>query len=55
MRKDKKQGRVKVGWILFIKFYLAFEIVPRIIECMDFIDPEGFLIEGVKPQGKADE
>jgi hypothetical protein len=29
------------------------DIVPGIIEGVDFIYPEGFSVKGVKPQGKA--
>lgn len=54
MGKDKKEGRVEEGWVLFEKFYLSFEIIPGIIKGMDFIHPEGLFIKGIEPEGKAD-
>jgi len=51
----EKQGRVKVGWVFFIEFYLAFEIIPRIIKCVDFIHPEGSLIKCMQSQSKPDD
>ena len=38
--EDEEEGRMKEAGILFIKFYLAFEIISRIIEGMDLIHPE---------------
>jgi len=52
MGENKEKGRVEIRWILLIKFYLASEIIPRIIEGVDFIDPERFLIKGVKSEYK---
>jgi hypothetical protein len=49
MGEDIKQGRMKVCRILFIIFQLAFKTISRIIEGMDFVNPEGFLIEGIDP------
>jgi hypothetical protein len=43
---------MKRGWILFIIFYLLFEIVFRIVESMDFVNPERLLVEGVDSKGK---
>jgi len=48
MGKNKKKGRVKVCRVLFIEFYLAIEIIPRIIKRINFIPPERFLIKSVK-------
>jgi hypothetical protein len=53
MGEDEEEGRMKKVGVSFIKFYLVFEVIPGVIEGMDFIQPEGFLIEGIKPQGKA--
>jgi hypothetical protein len=50
MGENKKKGRVKIRWVLLIKLYLASEIISRVIECVDFIYPERFLIKGVKPE-----
>lgn len=52
MRENKEKGRMKIRWVLLIKSYLISEIIPRIIERMDFIYPERFLIKSVKPEGK---
>ena len=49
----KEEWSLKVGGILLVKGQLAFKTVPRIIERMDFVYPKGFLIKGVKPEGKA--
>jgi hypothetical protein len=54
MGEDEEERRVKIRGVLFIKFYLAFEIIPGVIEGVDFIHPEGFLVEGIEPQGEAD-
>jgi len=51
--EDEEERGMKVSGVLLIKFYLALEIIPRIIVGMDFINPEGFLIESIKPQSKA--
>jgi hypothetical protein len=53
MGQNKEKGRMKIRRILFIEFYLAFEVVSGIVEGVDFIHPQGFSIEGVKPQSKA--
>ena len=51
MGKEIKEGGMKkVGWMLFKVFYLVFNPLPRIIEGMNFVDPEGFLIKSVEPQ-----
>jgi len=55
MGEEEEERRVKIRWILFIKFYLAFEVISGVIEGVDFIHPEGFLIEGIESQGEADE
>jgi hypothetical protein len=51
--ENEEKGRVKIRRILFIEFYLAFEVVSGVIEGMDFVHPERFLIESVEPQRKA--
>jgi len=51
--EDEEEGRMKIRRILFVKFYLVFEVISGVIEGMDFIHPEGLLIEGVEPQDKA--
>jgi hypothetical protein len=55
MSEDKEKGRVEVSRIFLIEFQLAFEIILRVVECMDFVHPERFLIKRVEPQEKADE
>ena len=52
MGENKKKGRVKVCWIFFVILYLVFNAISRIIVSMDFVNPEGFLIEGVESEGK---
>jgi hypothetical protein len=52
MGENKKEGRMEIRRILLIKLYLASEIISRIVECVDFINPERFLVKGVKSQGK---
>ena len=46
---------MKVCRILLIIFQLTFKTISRIIEGMDFVNPEGFLVEGVESQGEANE
>lgn len=53
MGENKEKGRVKIRRILLIKVKLTSETIPRIIERMDFIYPERFLIKAVKPERKA--
>jgi hypothetical protein len=53
MGEDEEEGRMEKAGVTFIKFYLVFEVIPGIIEGMDFINPEGFLVEGIEPQGKS--
>jgi hypothetical protein len=55
MRQHKKQGRVEISGILLIIIYLPFKVIPRIVERMDFINPERSLIKGVKSQNEADD
>jgi hypothetical protein len=49
MSENKKKRGMKVGGVYFVKVYLSFEIISRVIKGMNLIDPEGFLIEGVDP------
>ena len=39
MSEDEEKGRMKKSWVLFIEFYLTFEIISGIIEGMDFVNP----------------
>jgi hypothetical protein len=55
MGEHKKEGRVKKSRILLIKSELGSEIIPGVIEGMDLIHPEGFLVEGIESEGKSDE
>jgi hypothetical protein len=55
MSKNKKERRVKVGWVFLVILQLVFDAISRIIVGMDFINPERFLIEGIEPKGKAHE
>jgi hypothetical protein len=50
--EDEEEGRMKIRRILFVKFYLVFEVISGVIEGMDFIHPEGLLIESVEPQSE---
>jgi hypothetical protein len=54
MGKDKKERRLEISRILFIVIKLGFKIVSRVIEGVDFIHPEGFLVKGVESEGKSD-
>jgi len=53
MGKDEEEGRMKIRRILLIKFDLPSEVISGVIEGMDFVHPEGFLIESVESQGKS--
>jgi hypothetical protein len=55
MGENKKEGRMKIRRVLFIKLDLPTEIVSGVIEGVDLVHPERFLIEGVEPQGEAQE
>jgi hypothetical protein len=50
--EDEKERGVKMGRVLLIISQLTSQIVPRFIERMNFIDPEGLLVKGVEPQNK---
>jgi hypothetical protein len=52
--ENKEEGRMKIRRVLFIKFYLALQIISGVVEAMDLVYPEGFSIKSVKPQGEAD-
>jgi len=52
--ENKEEGRVEISRSLFIKLYLAFKVISGVIEGMDFVHPEGFLVEGIESQGEAD-
>jgi hypothetical protein len=52
MGQNKEKGRMKIRRVLLIKFYLPSKIISRVIEGVDFIYPERFLVKCVKPQGK---
>jgi hypothetical protein len=39
MGEDEEERRMKIRWVLFIKFYLAFEVISGVIEGVDFIHP----------------
>jgi hypothetical protein len=51
--EDEEQRRMKVRGILLIKVELTPETISRVVECMDFVYPEGFSIKGIKSEGKA--
>ena len=55
MGEDKEEGRMKISWILLIKCDLSSEIISGVIEGMDFVHPEGLLIEAVEPQSEAND
>ena len=55
MGEDEKERGMKMGRVLLIISQLTSQIVPRFIERMNFIDPEGFSVEGVESQCKPDE
>jgi hypothetical protein len=53
--EDEKERGMKMGRVLPIISQLTSQIVPRFIERMNFIDPEGFFVEGIESEGEADE
>ena len=53
MGENEKKGWVKVSRFLFVEFYLALKIISRIVERMDLINPQRFLIKSVKSQDKS--
>lgn len=55
MCEDEEKGRVKVSGIFSIKFQLAPEVVPRVIQGMNFVHPERFLVKVVEPQSNTEE
>jgi hypothetical protein len=52
MGKDEEERGMKIRRIVLIEFYLAFEIIFGIVEGVDLVHPKGFLVKGVKSQGK---
>jgi hypothetical protein len=55
MGEDEKERSLEGGWILFVKLYLTSEIVPGVIEGMDFIQPERLLVKAVESQGESND
>jgi hypothetical protein len=55
MGEHEKEGRVKKSRILLIKSELGSEIIPGVIEGMDFIHPEGLLIKSIESQSKTNQ
>ncbi len=53
MGENKKEGGVEESRVLFIEFYLAIEIISGIIESVDLVYPQGFLVKGIKSQTEA--
>jgi hypothetical protein len=41
--------------MFFEIFYLTFEAFSGVIEGVDFINPEGLMIKGIKSQGETDD
>jgi hypothetical protein len=54
-KEVKERGMKKVRWMLFKVSYLVFNPLPRIIEGMNFVNPEGFLIKIVESQGESND
>jgi hypothetical protein len=48
MGETEKQRRLNVIRLFFIILYLVFETIPGVIECINFVEPEGFSIKGVE-------
>jgi hypothetical protein len=46
---------VEISGIILIIIYLPLKIILRIVEGMDFINPERSVIKGVKSKSKADD
>jgi hypothetical protein len=55
MIENEEEGRVKVKRPPLIKFQLVFETILRVIKRMDFVEPEGFFVKGVKSQSKTND
>jgi hypothetical protein len=55
MSENKEKRGVKVSWVFFVILQLVLDTISRIIISVNFVNPEGFLIEGVEPKGKADD
>jgi hypothetical protein len=54
MGENEEKGRMKeINRILLEIRYLCFKPVPRVIERMNLIDPQGFAVKGVEPQAEA--
>ena len=50
MGKDEEKGRMEKGWIFCVEFYLALDIVPRIVKGIYLIHPQRFMVEGIESQ-----
>ena len=55
MSQNIKQRGVEIGGSLLVKFELTFEIIPRVLIGVDFIEPERFLVKGIEPQRETDQ
>jgi hypothetical protein len=53
--ENEEEGRMKEAGVPFVKFYLVSEVIPGVIEGVDFIHPEGFLVKGIESKGKPNE
>jgi hypothetical protein len=48
MGEDEEKWRMKECRVLFIEFYLIPKTIPRILEGINLVKPERFLVEGVE-------
>ncbi len=51
--EDEEEWGVEVGWILLIELELGFEVITGVVEGVDLIYPEGFLVEAIEPECEA--
>ena len=55
MGQNKEERRVKIRRVFLIEVDLTLERISGGLKGIDFIEPEGFLVEGITAQGKSQE
>ena len=55
MGENEKEWRMKKGRILFVELGLVSETIPRIVESVNLIHPEGLSVKGIISQCKPNE
>ena len=55
MGEDEEERGMEESGVFFIEFDLAFKVIPGVVEGVDFVGPEGFLVKGIESQCKTND